>query len=295
MSRPILCFGEVLWDVLPHGKFLGGAPLNVAYHLGRLGHDAKLISSVGRDVLGDEAREQVKTAGLDDGLIAQHPTLPTGSVTVALDAKGQASYEIHHPVAWDEIAVHPKTAGVKEPAAIVFGSLALRGTANRDRLTEWLALNPEVTLCDLNLRPPFDDVRALDPWVRGCMVLKVNEDEARKLSPESLATRGTEAHAAHLAKHYGCENVCVTLGEKGALLWRKGTVFRAESPRVEVRDTIGAGDAFTAALLDGFLKSDDKADWAKLLRRACALGAFVASKDGAQPKYAPGEVAGLMA
>lgn len=295
MSRPILCFGEVLWDVLPHGKFLGGAPLNVAYHLGRLGHDAKLISSVGRDELGDEARAQVKAAGLDDALIAQHPSLPTGSVTATLDAKGQASYEIHHPVAWDEIAVHPKTSGVKSAAAIVFGSLALRGTANRDRLTEWLALNPRVKLCDLNLRPPFDDVRSLDSWVRGCTVLKVNEDEARKLSPESLGDAGTEKHAAHLAGHYACENVCVTLGEKGALLWRKGDVFRAESPRVTVRDTIGAGDAFTAALLDGVLRSDGdgQTDWAKLLRRACALGAFVAGKDGAQPKYAASEVPGL--
>lgn len=293
MSRRILCFGEVLWDILPHGRFLGGAPLNVAYHLGRLGHDAKLISSVGRDELGSEARAQVKAAGLDDALIALHPTLPTGSVTVALDAKGQASYTIHHPVAWDEIAMHPKSVGVSEASAMVFGSLALRGAVNRDRLSEWLALKPAVRLCDLNLRPPYDDVRALDSWVRGCTVLKVNEDEARKLSPESIQSAGTERHAAHLAAHYGCENVCVTLGEKGALLWRTGKVFRAESPRVEVRDTIGAGDAFTAALLDGFLKSDGDTDWASVLRRACALGAFVAGKDGAQPTYEPAEVPGL--
>ncbi|ATC64525.1 hypothetical protein CMV30_11490 [Nibricoccus aquaticus] len=293
MSRPILCFGEVLWDVLPHGRFLGGAPLNVAYHLGRLGHDAKLISAVGRDALGDEARARVKAAGLDDALIAEHPSLPTGSVTVALDAAGQASYDIHHPVAWDEIAAHPTTSGVSAPAAMVFGSLALRGTANRDRLSEWLALKPAVRLCDLNLRPPYDDVRSLDAWVRGCTVLKVNEDEARTLSPESLRGAATERHAAHLAGHYACEMVCVTLGAKGALVWRKGEVFRAESPRVEVRDTIGAGDAFTAALLDGVLRGGEKADWAAVLRRACALGAFVASKDGAQPEYEPGEVAGL--
>jgi fructokinase len=293
MPRPIFCFGEILWDVLPHGRFLGGAPLNVAYHLGRLGHDAKLISSVGRDEWGGEARARVKAAGLDDALIAEHPSLPTGRVTVSLDAAGQASYEIHHPVAWDEIAVHPKAAEISEPAAIVFGSLALRGAANRDRLREWLALKPVVRLCDLNLRPPYDDVRSLDAWVRGCTVLKVNEDEARKLSPELLQRGGTETHAAHLALLYDCENVCVTLGEKGALLWRKGEVFRAGSPRVEVRDTIGAGDAFTAALLDGFLKSGAGTDWAAVLRRACALGAFVASRDGAQPKYEPKDVPGL--
>ncbi|MGC4070985.1 MAG: carbohydrate kinase [Nibricoccus sp.] len=295
MSRPIFCFGEVLWDILPHGRFLGGAPLNVAYHLRRLGNDARLISAVGRDETGGEALTRIEAAGVDPSLISQHPSLPTGSVTATLDTAGQASYEIHHPVAWDEIAAHPKMTAPLKPAAIVFGSLALRGEANRDRLSEWLALEPKIRLCDLNLRPPYDDVRALDRWVRGCTILKVNEDEARKLSPETLDAAETEAHAAHLAVHYACENVCVTLGEKGALLWRQGEVFRAESPRVTVRDTIGAGDAFTAALLDGVIRGGTNIDWAAVLRRACVLGAFVAGKDGAQPVYDPTEVPGLRA
>jgi fructokinase len=293
MPRPIFCFGEVLWDVLPQGRFLGGAPLNVAYHLSRLGNDARLISAVGRDALGEETVAKVKVAGIDADLISRHPSLPTGTVTVTLDVvAGQASYEIRRPVAWDAITSRPP-AGMKPPAALIFGSLALRGLANREVLRTWLLTRPVVRLCDLNLRPPFDDVGGLDEFVTGCTVLKVNEDEARRLSPESMSASGTEIHAAHLADRYACEIVCVTLGAKGALLWRAGNVFRAESPRVEVRDTIGAGDAFTAALLDGVLKSGAKTDWASVLGRACALGAFVASKDGAQPKYELTDVPGL--
>lgn len=289
---PLFCFGEILWDVLPHGRFLGGAPLNVAYHLRRLGNDARLISAVGRDSLGEEAVQRVQNAGVATNLITWHPTLPTGSVEVALDAAGQASYTIHRPVAWDEISAVPD-ANTPQPGALVFGSLALRGPANRATLRAWLRLQPRVRLCDLNLRAPFDDVSSLDEFVRGSTLLKVNEDEARRLSPASLASAGPGKHAAYLAETYACISVCVTLGGDGALLWHAGRVFQAPSPPVIVRDTIGAGDAFTAALLDGLLRSGEKPDWASLLIRACALGAFVASRDGAQPAYEPHDVPGL--
>ncbi len=290
MAGPIICFGEILWDVLPHGRFLGGAPLNVAYHLRRLGNPVRLVSAVGRDALGDDACERVKAAGLETDGIAR-VAAPTGTVDVTLDAAGQASYQIRESVAWDAIVTQPR-ADEPPPAALVFGSLALREKNNRDCLSSWLAARPSVRLCDLNLRPPFDDVRELDPWVRGSTILKVNEEEARRLSPAGLATTGPEDHAAYLAKHYNCPTVCVTLGAAGALVWSGGEIVRVPSPSVEVRDTIGAGDAFTAALLDGVLRGGPQA-WEKRLRRACALGAFVASRDGAQPAYEPSKVPGL--
>jgi fructokinase len=289
---PLFCFGEILWDILPHGRFLGGAPLNVAYHLRRLGNDVRLISSVGRDSLGDEAMQRVRSADIATELIGRHRTLSTGSVEVTLDAAGQASYTIHRPVAWDEVSALPDR-NTPRPGALVFGSLALRSLTNRATLREWLRTEPRVRLCDLNLRPPFDDVSALDEFVRGSTLLKVNEDEARKLSPASLASAAPEMHAAYLAESFECISVCVTLGADGALLWHAGRVFQAPSPPVAVRDTIGAGDAFTAALLDGLLRSGERPDWMALLVRACALGAFVASRDGAQPSYEPHEVPGL--
>lgn len=288
----LVCFGEVLWDLLPHGRFLGGAPLNVAYHLRRLGREPLLVSAVGNDVLGTEALSLIAQAGLKARGVTRHPTLPTGSVEVKLDALGQAVYQIHRPVAWDEITAEPG-ADERIDGAIVFGSLSLRGEANRRTLRAWLRATSGIRVCDLNLRPPFDDVAPLDEFVRGCTLLKVNGDEAKTLAPAGLKNAGTEEHAAHLASAYACENVCVTLGAEGALWWRDGKIYRASSPPVKVRDTIGAGDAFMAALLDGLLKGGRQPDCAALLARACALGAFVAGRDGAQPVYEPTDVPGL--
>jgi fructokinase len=292
VSSSLFCFGELLWDILPHGRFLGGAPLNVAYHLCRLGHDARLVSAVGCDPLGDEALERVRAVGMSVELIDRHARLPTGVVDVTLDAAGQATYWINRPVAWDEIAVTPSPS-VMRPAALVFGSLALRGEDNRRVLRAWLRTDPRVRLCDLNLRPPFDDVSSLDEFIHGSTILKVNEDEARRLTPVDMGAAGPAEHAAWLAKRYACIGVCVTLGATGALFWEGDRVYQVPSPRVAVRDTIGAGDAFTAALLDGLLRSGSRPDWTTLLMRACALGAFVASRDGAQPTYVPDEVPGL--
>jgi fructokinase len=294
----VVCFGEVLWDLLPHGRFLGGAPLNVAYHLKRLGRAPLLVSAVGDDELGAEAQARIARAGLGTSTISRHPTLATGSVRVRLDAQGQAAYEILRPVAWDEIAARPtaewrtRADGGVSPQALVFGSLALRGVANREVLRAWLRETGALKVCDLNLRPPFDDVSELEEFIGGCALLKVNADEARTLSPSSLRAAGPEAHAAYLAAKYACEMVCVTLGADGAMLWREGKAYRASSPPVIVRDTIGAGDAFTAALLDGLLRDGKRSDWTTLLARACMLGAFVAGKDGAQPEYVPADVWG---
>jgi fructokinase len=293
----VVCFGEVLWDLLPQGRFLGGAPLNVAYHLRRLGRSPQLVSAVGDDARGAEALALIARAGLGTETISRHPTLPTGTVSVRLDAQGQASYEIHRPVAWDAITATPDAmiaASVDggRPAAVVFGSLALRGVANREVLRAWLRGTGALKICDLNLRPPFDAVAELAEFIHGCALLKVNADEARVLSPADLKAASAERHAAYLAAKYACRTVCVTLGADGALLWREGEIYRAASPPVIVRDTIGAGDAFTAALLDGWLCSGERADWAALLARACALGAFVAGRDGAQPEYTPADVWG---
>ncbi len=287
----IVCFGEVLWDLLPQGRFLGGAPLNVAYHLGRLGQKPSLVSAIGDDALGRETRAAVKAAGLDDTALRVHPGLPTGVVKVQLDAAGHARYEICEGVAWDEIGGLP-TPG--EPLrALLFGSLALRTAANRECLRAWRAAAPALTVCDINLRSPYDQLEPLMPLLRGIDLLKLNDDEALRLTGQSRGAEDWDRIFGELSERFACPRLCVTLGGEGARLWVEGRQFSVPAPKVIVRDTIGAGDSFCAALVDGLLRHPHRPDWQALLERACRLGAFVASRDGAQPDYSAAEVLGF--
>ncbi len=293
-SAPV-CFGEVLWDLLPRGRFLGGAPLNLAYHLRRLGRDPRLVSAVGTDAPGGETLAALTRAGIDNRLVNQTPDLATGTVTVTLDATGQAAYRIALPVAWDAITATPPP-GEAPPSALVHGSLALRGAANRAILRTWIATRPGLRVCDLNLRAPHDDLAALEEFFHGVDLLKLNAEEAARLVPPGLVAEDPARQADYIAARHACRLVCITLGAEGALLRHPGGVVRAPAPPVVVQDTIGAGDAFTAALLDGLLSAGTSEPvWPALLERACALGAFVASHHGAQPDYAPGDVPGLIA
>lgn len=289
-THEIVCFGEVLWDLLPHGRFLGGAPLNVAYHLKQLGHAPRIVSALGADALGNVTWAALERAGLRTDGVATDPQLPTGTVPVTLDAAGHASYVIAAPVAWDEISLRP-AAGAAPVAALVHGTLALRSATNRATLQAWIDARPTLRVCDLNLRRPYDEVTTFETFLHGVDILKLNDDEARRLVPEQAAADAA-VHAEVLARRYGCRVVCITRGGDGAVLWHDGRIHRAGTPRVVVRDTIGAGDAFTAALVAGVLAAGAGTNWDHVLSRACALGAFVASRDGAQPIYTLNEVAG---
>lgn len=280
----VLCFGEVLWDLLPRGRFLGGAPLNVAYHLAQLGCAPVLVSAVGADALGDEALAAATLAGIDTGGTVRQARLPTGSAEVQLDGSGQARFRINQPVAWDEISVST-VLGSPAPDAIVFGSLALRSPGNRAALARLLDVFPQAwTVCDLNLRPPFDDLAPLAPLLGRARLLKLNADEARRLCGRNSSDDDWERMTAELAASHGGATVCVTLGGDGACLRDGSHSWGLKAPPVEVRDTVGAGDAFTAALVAGRLRFPGH-DWPRVLRAACSLGGFVASRDGAQPAY----------
>ena len=290
-TGPIVCFGEVLWDLLPQGRFLGGAPLNVAYHLARLGQAPTLVSAVGDDALGRETRAAVKAAGLSDSMLAVHPTLPTGVVEVQLNAEGQAVYDIREGAAWDEIPGRPPRGS--SPRALIFGSLSLRSPANRLCLRSWRAARPGLTVCDINLRPPYDTLEPLMPLLSGVDLLKLNGDEALRLTGQRAGQEDWGLIFARLSELFRCIRICVTLGDAGARLWVEGRQFHCPAPKVTVRDTIGAGDSFCAALVDGMLRHSLKPDWQALIERACRLGAFVASRDGAQPVYSAAEVLGF--
>jgi fructokinase len=281
----VACFGEILWDCLPRGIFLGGAPLNVAYHLGRLGLVPRMISAVGWDFLGDEAVRRMSAWGFDLSFVARRGN-PTGTVRAALDDSGAARYTFDPSPAWDHISASLSLVHqTPPPAAFVFGTLALRESANRIILTTLLEAWPDsFRVVDMNLRPPFDGIEAVNLALSRASLLKLNDGELSALVGAGHGTpAGIAASARRLAQRHQLRRVCVTAGEKGAgLLWDEDWHWVDAHP-VKVRDTVGAGDAFLAGLLAGLLAHRESP--AEALTRACRLGEFVATQDGATPDY----------
>jgi fructokinase len=285
VSPTIVCFGEALWDILPRGIFLGGAPLNVAYHLSRLGAQALPVSAVGRDFLGDEALRRVEAWGIRTEFIARVRRKPTGVVRANLDTAGVARFEIAQRVAWDRIKVPRELRRMPAPRAIVYGSLALRGNANRvaamDLLTRW----PDtLRVLDLNLRPPFDRGAGVRFALGHAQLLKLNDTELARVTAKPVGSvNQLQAAAREFAQSHGIARVCVTAGARGAgLLWGGEWSWEPGRP-VVVRDTVGAGDAFLAGFLAGHLHRQEMPRDA--LKSACRLGEFVAARDGATPPY----------
>lgn len=283
----VICFGEILWDFLPRGLFPGGAPHNVAYHLQQLGLRPHLVSAVGCDLLGDELLRRLRHWGLPLTGLSRHRGLPTGYVTATLGTTGDAHYEIAASVAWDQIAVEEDTVRAAVDArALVFGSLAQRSTCNRAALDRLFAVLPPaaVRIFDVNLRPPHDDLPLVMELARRATLLKLNTVEAARLAGDSPGFGREEAQARTLAARTGCHTVCITAGENGAGILSEGVWFWAGGRPVPVRDTVGAGDAFLAGLTSGLILHRENPPVA--LARACRLGEFVASCDGATPPYA---------
>ena len=285
-SRPltVACFGEALWDVLPRGIFLGGAPLNVAYHLSRQAVEPWMITSVGRDFLGDEILRRMKAWGLPTRFITRSARHPTGTVQAAIDRRGVATFAIARHVAWDAIrppAPLPRSA----PAALVYGTLALRAAANRRTLARLFAAWPAAwRVLDLNLRAPYASPRVIDLALRQAQVLKLNETELARLARRPVGTARAIEHATRqLAATRNLPRICVTAGARGAGLWWDGAWYWEPGRRVVVRDTVGAGDAFLGAFLASLLARDAAPESA--LATACRVGEFVAAHDGATPSY----------
>jgi fructokinase len=283
MSDEILCVGEILWDALPKGLFLGGAPFNVARHLHALGEEVAVVSRVGEDVLGDEALRRLRAQGLSPALVQRDDELPTGFVRVALDAHtGEPDYEIVEPAAWDAIALTDALEQhAAEAAALVFGSLAQRASVSR-RTIQRLCETDALRAFDINLRPPYVDRAVVEHSLRAADVVKLNDEELRRLQNWfDLATSPEEA-MDDLATTFDCRAVCVTWGREGARLWQDGVCSHQSGYAVAVADTVGAGDAFLSALLAGLL---DGRGGESLLDLANRLGAYVASHAGASAAY----------
>ena len=278
----VVCVGEVLWDSLPDGLFLGGAPFNVAAHLAALGVRSSIVTRVGDDRLGEEARGRAALAGVDTTCIQVDPELPTGFVSVTVDDEGLASYDIVQPAAWD--AISPEDAALEHAAAasvLVFGTLAQRSERSRHTIRRLCEL-PVLRVLDVNRRPPFDDLTIMEESLRLADVVKCNAVEMERIAGWLGLDGSREDAVRTFAERFGCETVCVTRGQRGADLLHRGEWAAHPGFRITTVDSVGAGDAFLAALLAALL---EEAPAAEMLGRANLLGAFVASRPGALPRH----------
>lgn len=280
--KTVLCFGEVLWDAFGDVKKAGGAPMNVAWHLMQQGIPVYMASRVGMDPSGDELIGFLKESDLYSTLIQRDEQLPTCEVTVQLDENHHAQYVIPEPVAWDNIQPEQElTNKAKEVDAIVFGTLANRGATTRNTLFTLLDDNTgPLRVFDVNLRAPHYSEDTIGTMAAMADVVKMNEEEADLLigtSNGDLKDKITE-----FQKKFHSKTICVTRGGNGAILWHNDEFYEHPGFKVEVADTVGAGDAFLAALIAGLLEERPPQ---QILNKACAIGAFVASHRGANPVY----------
>jgi fructokinase len=283
MSYEILSVGEVLWDLLPNGKQLGGAPANFTYQCRSLGANARLVSRVGADDLGREILSHVRTLGLPIETLQVDPAAPTGTVEVALAADGQPHYTIREGVAWDRIAADGAALSLAARAdAVCFGSLAQRGEISRRAIrTLVVAARPgALRVFDVNLRPPFVDREVVAESLDMANVLKLNDHELPELAA-MVGIRGSVRETmAELARHFDLSVVALTRGHGGSLLLADGLWSDLPGRPVEVVDTVGAGDAFTAALVVGLLAGRTLDD---INHHANEIAAFVCSRPGGTP------------
>lgn len=278
--KTICCFGEMLWDVYPEGKKLGGAPFNVAAHLNKLGSNSQVISRVGSDALGDELINAVKQQGLDSKYIQIDAKYHTGRVNVSLDQQGLPTYDIESPSAWDQISLTQNNIDlVKSDSALVFGTLALRNQLSRDSLLHLLKLSA-LNICDLNIRQSFYSKDLIEALLLKTHILKINDDEAELL--KHMFALSEDDFFEKLSKRFSLQIIIKTLGKDGALVWEKGLTCRGKAIDIVPKDTVGSGDAFLAAFMHNYLLEKSLQ---VCIDAACQLGAFVATRSGAVPEH----------
>ena len=293
MQKVIVGLGELLWDLLPSGKRLGGAPANFTVMSSRLGNRGVIASRLGNDPLAAEAREILKAFPVDISLLQTDPVHPTGSVGVEIRGN-EPHYSIHEPAAWDFMEWTPEWRSLAQSAdAVCFGSLAQRNSASRATIRDFLSATRSdcVRVFDVNLRPPFFSVDVVDASLTSATIFKLNEVEV----PEVLAMLGLPrpdtrpadkgeaallAAARSLLQKYPIQLVAITMGGEGSLLATRESFHRHSGIATTVADTVGAGDAFTAALVHAYLRG---ASLAEMNEAGNRWGGWVASQRGAMP------------
>ena len=288
----VICFGEILWDVFPKHKTIGGAPLNVALRLQSFQNDVSLISCLGDDTSGDELLLELQKYSISSYYIQKDKEYKTSTVAISLDKNGSASYLINHPCAWDNIQLNSELKSlVKSSEAFVFGSLVARSNTSRNTLIKLLAFS-KFSVFDVNLRPPHYDLSSIQVLMNAANFIKFNDDEIIEIS-KSLGIQGEsiEHTILYVATHTNTSTICVTLGEKGAILYYEKRFFYCNGYQVKVADTVGSGDSFLATLIDVLLKRKDPQ---LAIDKACAVGALVAKSSGANPMISKVEIDTIM-
>ncbi|TRX05428.1 carbohydrate kinase family protein [Flavobacterium gawalongense] len=278
----IVAFGEVLYDVFLTHRKIGGAPLNVASRLTSLGINAQIISRIGKDEIGKELLEYIQANNIPTDTIQIDETYSTGEVLVQLDKKGSASYTINYPVAWDKIEITTEAKNCVENAdALVFGSLACRDDRSYNSLLS-LIQSAKYKIFDVNLRAPFYAKELLINQMKQSDFIKFNDDELYEIS-EYLNSpfHSMEQNILFIAEQTNAKSICVTKGSHGAVLYTHGKMYYNSGYKINVADTVGAGDSFLAGLLSKLFVNKEPQ---KAIDFACALGALVASNEGANPK-----------
>ena len=281
MKKVIVGIGEILWDMLPSGKALGGAPANFAYHAARLGEEGWAVSAIGDDPLGREIQDVVNGKRLHH--ILSLTSKPTGTVDVKLDVRGVPTYTIREDVAWDNIPFTPEMEDLACCAdAVCFGSLVQR-MASRESVVRFIrTMRPEaLKIFDINLRQHYYSKEVIEESLRLADILKINDEEIRTVADLlSLESDDTAACRALIAR-YCLRLVILTRGAAGSEVITATEVIPQEASKADVIDTVGAGDAFTAAFVVAYLRGDSLAE---AQRKASETAAYVCSRKGAMPE-----------
>lgn len=288
MNEIVVGMGEALWDVLPEGKKIGGAPANFAYHVSQFGLPSCVVSAIGDDALGKEIIENFTSKGLDQ-LIAEVP-YPTGSVQVEIDQTGIPLYDIKENVAWDNIPyTEHLDALAKRTKAVCFGSLAQRNVVSRETINHFLDTMPKdddsLIVFDVNLRQGFYNKEILCKSMQNCNILKINDEELITVS-RMFGYPGIDLQDKCwiLLGKYNLKMLILTCGINGSYVFTPGNVSFQPTPKVEVADTVGAGDSFTAAFIASILKGKSVTEAHSI---AVKTSAFVCTQKGAMPILPP--------
>ena len=280
----VVGMGEALWDMLPEGKKIGGAPANFAYHVSQFGLDSRVVSAVGEDELGAEILKNFREKKLN--CMIETVPYPTGTVQVELDINGVPCYDIREGVAWDNIPFTPALEGLaRQTRAVCFGSLAQRSVVSRETINRFLDAMPDgegqYKIFDINLRQGFYTKEILCNSMRKCNILKINDEELVTVS-RMFGYPGIDLQDKCwiLLAKYNLRMLILTCGVNGSYVFTPGEISFVETPKVEVADTVGAGDSFTAAFVASVLKGLPVAEAHRI---AVETSAFVCTRHGAMP------------
>lgn len=285
MNKVIVGLGEILWDVFPERKILGGAPANFAYHVSQFGFNGYAVSAIGNDLLGKEILNTLEEKQLN--YLVETTDFPTGTVQVTLSGAGIPKYEICENVAWDNIPFTNRTENLaKNTAAVSFGSLAQRNKISRETIKKFLKAVPNdcLKIFDINLRQHFYTKNIIEDSLELANVLKINDDEV-KIIAELFDWKelNEQEICVKLLKKYNLEIVILTKGTEGSFVFNNKETSFQPTPKVHVADTVGAGDSFTAGFVAAYLHGKRITDAHQL---AVEVSAYVCQQHGAMPKLA---------